>query len=911
MNTLSRFIAAATFVGSTVFSTASIGQTPMEDFLNRAHNMEFNTSVLTTVSSSTNDVQMLMGQPTTRIDIDLNSLFSLTDFQIELPGLENIHAIQDYITPNQVGGNTWVGDVILFDSISYTTSKQGRAYFVESEEGITGAIHTPNEIIQIRPDGNGGQLMAAFDPSYYDLENDAVALADSAEEQVAASPSIAGRRDGPNIATLSNPYTIDVLWVTTLLARESGENMESLIALTMATANDILVNSEIPAQLRSVGVHHNTTYSETADDMNQTLSDIRIANNGHVDEIHQIRTDLGADLVHIVAGATNYCGLAYVDSRYATGFGATKVSCMGGYVAAHEIGHNLGALHDKFQGGSDSWVYEFGHGTFNETVAPYWRTVMSYSCRNGTSCPTINYFSNPDLSYEGMTIGSEEEFNNSRVWRVRVAEVAGFAPSVVSGCTEHTDTNSNHVNAGRAITRIEGETCFGTFCFGGTTYYDALGSGDVLGTSGTTNTTLAEQPVGYFSLGNCGAITEDEQFAPEVQNLNPEVIDLALHLQGEVFDANADVITHVDARVSGQTTWSEGSINGSDFQVNIPGPLTPNTSIDIRTEDINGNTFEFTTTFELDLETTEVPTITDASYEITSDGVVFSVSASDPEGDDLTLHRSYDGNGQGTLSNGSNTWSVIWLDPAVGDHTATFTVVDSAGNESESVTLNFTIDDDTVPCFIDTNSNHVSAGRAETIKEGETCFGTFCFGGTDTYYAIGSNDNLGTSASVSNSLIESSPGYFELGACADTTAPEITIPGGLNYQVAQGASFSNPAAQATDNVDGDISASVAVTGSVNTSSIGTYYLYYNVSDAAGNAADEVVVTVEVVDQPTSQCFTSTLSEHVSAGRAYDQYYSYYATGTATYLGSTFNDANKVISLEEASSGNWSEVASCN
>ncbi|MFL0811639.1 MAG: DUF5011 domain-containing protein [Agarilytica sp.] len=58
------------------------------------------------------------------------------------------------------------------------------------------------------------------------------------------------------------------------------------------------------------------------------------------------------------------------------------------------------------------------------------------------------------------------------------------------------------------------------------------------------------------------------------------------------------------------------------------------------------------------------------------------------------------------------------------------------------------------------------------------------------------------------------------------------------------------------------------------------------------------------------CVEATLSEHVTAGRAYDQYFSYYATGTAAYLGSTFNDANKVVALEEQTAGSWTSVTSC-
>ena len=82
---------------------------------------------------------------------------------------------------------------------------------------------------------------------------------------------------------------------------------------------------------------------------------------------------------------------------------------------------------------------------------------------------------------------------------------------------------------------------------------------------------------------------------------------------------------------------------------------------------------------------------------------------------------------------------------------------------------------------------------------------------------------------------------------ADTTAPVITLNGSATINVNVGSSFTDPGATATDNVDGNLTSSIVVTGSVNTSSVGTYTLNYNVSDAAGNAATQVSRTVNVVD----------------------------------------------------------------
>lgn len=68
---------------------------------------------------------------------------------------------------------------------------------------------------------------------------------------------------------------------------------------------------------------------------------------------------------------------------------------------------------------------------------------------------------------------------------------------------------------------------------------------------------------------------------------------------------------------------------------------------------------------------------------------------------------------------------------------------------------------------------------------------------------------------------------------ADTTAPSITLVGG-SVNIAEGTTYVEPGYSATDDTDGDITSSVAVSGI--SFSLGTHLFAYNVSDAAGNAA---------------------------------------------------------------------------
>lgn len=70
----------------------------------------------------------------------------------------------------------------------------------------------------------------------------------------------------------------------------------------------------------------------------------------------------------------------------------------------------------------------------------------------------------------------------------------------------------------------------------------------------------------------------------------------------------------------------------------------------------------------------------------------------------------------------------------------------------------------------------------------------------------------------------------------DTTAPVITITGSNPATVTLGTSYTDAGATAIDDVDGDISTSITVSGTVNTAQKGTYTKTYTVSDAAGNTA---------------------------------------------------------------------------
>ena len=96
-------------------------------------------------------------------------------------------------------------------------------------------------------------------------------------------------------------------------------------------------------------------------------------------------------------------------------------------------------------------------------------------------------------------------------------------------------------------------------------------------------------------------------------------------------------------------------------------------------------------------------------------------------------------------------------------------------------------------------------------------------------------DNSGNSCEVIRTVV-----------VQDTTSPQITLKGEKKILLNIGTNYQEPGYSATDNLDGDITKSVKVTGTVDGNTMGTYTITYAVSDSKGNRSN-VTRTIEVKD----------------------------------------------------------------
>ncbi|MBL8232546.1 MAG: hypothetical protein JNL98_28875, partial [Bryobacterales bacterium] len=242
---------------------------------------------------------------------------------------------------------------------------------------------------------------------------------------------------------------IDLMVAYTAAARDSAGGVTAIqnnIQTTVASANQAFTNSGVQIQFNLVHTML-VNYSEGSGDVTDALAPLRSTSDGVMDEVHAARDTHGADLVCLwIQGSAGgpwggTVGYAYqltsASSSFAPwGFSVVEQYWAASYTMAHELGHNMGAQHDRANAGN-SGAYSYSYGYQNAVLGSAFRTIMAYQCA-GMSCPKIPYWSNPVVSYNGTPTGIASNQANSAdnaltLNNTRTA-VAAFR-SGAAGCT--------------------------------------------------------------------------------------------------------------------------------------------------------------------------------------------------------------------------------------------------------------------------------------------------------------------------------------------------------------------------------------------------------------------------------------------------------------------------------------------
>jgi hypothetical protein len=126
---------------------------------------------------------------------------------------------------------------------------------------------------------------------------------------------------------------------------------------------------------------------------------------------------------------------------------------------------------------------------------------------------------------------------------------------------------------------------------------------------------------------------------------------------------------------------------------------------------------------------------------------------------------------------------------------------------------------------------------------------------------VGNPDGtISTGVTATSTSISTGSTATSTPASTDTTSPVVTLSGAALMEITEGGVFIDSGATATDDIDGDLTAKIIVTGMVDTSTAGVYTLTYSATDAAGNTGSTSrTVTVATLASATTTSTTTATS----------------------------------------------------
>jgi len=312
-------------------------------------------------------------------------------------------------------------------------------HFLETDSGsMVGSLHDPDgSVTRFKIDSNGDQVVENFPPGYFSqFQQNARRLEDNTSHPSNLSVTNKTARHlslvGPPGPPVTAYWDLLVVWtsaaeclVTSGLSRNCAEtttteeNMRLHIMEEISGMNAALIASGVDAQVRLVrGEQLNYVETSTPDTQPyyDALDALHHPSDGVLDDVHTLRLRHGADIVLMVMAPENWTlgGLGKVGPGKDRMFSVIDARYGGNIVLAHEIGHNLGCLHDR--GEEDVCHHEHTGGNYGyRDPGGAFRTIMAYECsatqcdpqtykpagaaHASAYCPIIPRFSNRDPSY--------------------------------------------------------------------------------------------------------------------------------------------------------------------------------------------------------------------------------------------------------------------------------------------------------------------------------------------------------------------------------------------------------------------------------------------------------------------------------------------------------------------------------
>lgn len=403
-------------IQSSFFRIASVGS--------ETDTVEFNLPFLTTLSLDPQLETELLDQLNTIypdatrsriVGFDLDAIQpvkvenEVQTLPLQLPLFEdvNLKAINEEILRYQTNEFSWIGRIEGEVESRVVLSVQG--------DQASGLIQNGTQLYQITRLAEGQYGVVEINQDAFPQEMPPTPPPLPLPQVAAASAS----EEGP-----PGRRFINVMVVYTEEAADADSNIELTIQNAIDVTNSSYQDSDIPQRLHLVHTAQ-VDYDETGAEIETHRNRLQDPDDGFMDEVHNWRNQYHADLVAIIVENSAWCGIAFIMEDVSPsfddwGFSVTVRSCaVGNFSFAHELGHNMGARHDRFVDDTDGSPYQFNHGFVN--VDGGWRTVMAYrnACTSeGESCTRVGRWSTPSLNYlgspTGLSVGNADAADNRR-----------------------------------------------------------------------------------------------------------------------------------------------------------------------------------------------------------------------------------------------------------------------------------------------------------------------------------------------------------------------------------------------------------------------------------------------------------------------------------------------------------------
>jgi hypothetical protein len=324
---------------------------------------------------------------------------------------------------------TWYGNL---------SEAPGEAILVVQGDQVTGTIRSGKSLYRIRSLGGGFHALIEVNESGFPPDEPPSFKQKERQKSERSESPPQDTRKADTAATI-----VEVLVAYTPSAESADGNIAGTIQLAVDETNKSYENSGINIRLH-LAQTLKVNYRESGSSFDMILNHFASAGDGRMDEIHKLRGTYKSDVAVLLINQSAFCGLARtIKAAALSGFAIVHYDCAtGNYSFGHEIGHLQGARHNP-EVDNTSTPFAYGHGYLNGSN---WRTIMAYNC--SPSCPRLQYWSNPNVKYGGVAMGTTSTHNNARVLNETRSTVAAFRPTT------------------GAIWRYTGTPCSGNSCPG-------------------------------------------------------------------------------------------------------------------------------------------------------------------------------------------------------------------------------------------------------------------------------------------------------------------------------------------------------------------------------------------------------------------------------------------------------------